>query len=68
MSSRLTMPTEDELAELSHAELHECIRVAFHQWRAAFRTGEDIAECRQIFNAYDNEQLKRLKRVKKYLR
>ena len=67
MSNLLKMPTEDELAELSHSELYECIRVAFYQWQETRRLGEEVAEGKQIFEAYDNEQSKRLQRLKKYL-
>ena len=61
------MPMEDELAELSNAELYECIKVAFSQWQEVFRRGDDTRENRQIFYAYDRELLKRLNRVKKRL-
>lgn len=67
MSNLLRMPTADELAELSHYELGECVRAAFFQWQKAIQNGEDPTESKQIFHAYDNEQLKRFKRVKKYL-
>ena len=67
MSKLVNMPTEDELAELSISELNECIRVAFYQWQESVRTGEDPDENKEIFHVYDNEQLKRLERVKKYL-
>jgi len=67
MSNFVRMPTEDELAELSISELNECIRAAFYQWQEAVRIGEDSAANKQIFHAYDNEQLKRLERLKKYV-
>ena len=67
VTNHLRMPTEDELAEMSHSELHECIRVAFYQWQEMRRLGEDTVERKHIFYAYDNELLKRLKRLKKYL-
>jgi hypothetical protein len=67
VSNALRMPSADELAELSHNELNECIRVAFYQWQKTIQKGEDAAECKQIFHAYDNERLKRLERLKKYI-
>ena len=66
MQKSLTMPTKDELAELSHAELNEFIHLSFDQWIAAMRRGENAAEKKAIHHAYDNEQLNRLNRVKKY--
>jgi hypothetical protein len=67
MSNLVRMPTEDELAELSVSELNVCIKAAFYQWQESVRTGEDSAANKQIFHAYDNEQIKRLARLKKYL-
>ena len=67
MSKLVRMPTEDELAELSISELNDCIKTAFFQWQESVRAGENPAENKEIFHAYDNEQLKRLERVKKYL-
>ena len=66
MKKTLSMPTKDELAELSHAELNERIQTAFDQWIQAMRRGENAAEKKAIHHAYDNEQLNRLNRVKKY--
>ncbi len=66
MQKPLSMPTKDELAELSHAELNECIHLSFDQWMVAMRRGENAAEKKAIHHAYDNEQLNRLNRVKKY--
>jgi hypothetical protein len=63
----ITMPSKDELAELSHAELNERIQLAFDQWVEAIRRGENVAEKKAIHQAYDNEQLSRLHRIKKYL-
>lgn len=68
MQKPLKMPTQDELAELSHVELNECIHVAFDQWVEAMRRGEEAAEKKAIHKAYDTEQFKRLKRVEKYLK
>jgi hypothetical protein len=61
------MPSKDELAELSHAELNERIQLAFDQWVQAKKRGENISEMRAIHRAYDNELLSRLHRMKKYL-
>jgi len=60
------MPTEHELAEMSHSELIACTRSAFLQWQEKRRLGENTTAIRQVFFAYDNEQLKRLKRLKRY--
>ncbi len=68
MQKPLPMPTKDELAELSHAELNERIQLAFDQWIQAMRRGENAAEKKAIHHVYDNEQLNRLHRVKKYLK
>ena len=67
MSYILHMPTEDELAEISHDELNTCIRLAYQEWQEAFKIGEDAHERKEIFIAFDNELLKRLDRLKKYL-
>lgn len=66
MQKLLSMPTKDELAELSHAELNEYIHLAFDQWMQAIRQGENAAERKAIHHIYDNEQLNRLNRVMKY--
>ena len=68
MRKNLSMPSKDELAELSHAELNECIQMAFDQWLEARKRGEGSTEKRAIHRAFDTEQLNRLNRVKKYLR
>jgi len=49
MSDKLKMPTVDELAELSLTELNICIQRAFHQWREAFRMGQDSTEPKASF-------------------
>ncbi len=67
MHNILAMPSKDELAELSHAELNECIQMAFDQWLEARKRGAGSIETRAIHRAYDTEQLNRLNRVKKYL-
>ncbi len=66
MQHPLSMPSKDELAELSHAELNARIQLAFDQWMQAVRQGQNAAEKKAIHAAYDNEQLNRLNRVKKY--
>ena len=67
MEHILKIPSKDELAELSHAELNECIQMAFDQWVEAVRQGERSIEKKAIHRAYDCEQLNRLHRIKKYL-
>lgn len=67
MSLSLKMPTKDELAEISHAELSERIQLAFDQWMTASKQEQDAEEAKAIHRAYDDELLKRLRRVKKYL-
>ena len=67
MGNNIIMPSKDELAELSHAELNERIQVAFDEWVEASRRGENVAEKKAIHRAYDAELLKRLHRIKKYL-
>ena len=62
------MPTEDELAEMSYSELNQGSLLAYFLWQETRRLGEPTAEYRQIYNAYDTELKKRLKRVKKDLR
>jgi histidyl-tRNA synthetase len=61
------MPNKDELAEISHAELSERIQLAFDQWMDATKQGKNADEAKAIHRAYDDEQLRRLRRVKKYL-
>ena len=67
MQRTIPMPSKDELAALSHAELNECIQLAFDQWLEARKRGEKVKEMRAIHQAYDNEQLRRLQRIKRYL-
>ena len=67
MRSHLAMPTKDELAEISHSELYNCIYAAFFQWQEGIRVGGATTESRQIFDAYDRERLKRLNRLNKYV-
>ncbi len=67
MTLPLQMPTKDELAEISHAELSERIQLAFDQWLDATKQGEDADVAKAIHRAYDDELLRRLRRVKKYL-
>ena len=67
MKPTAKIPSKDELAELSHAELNECIQMAFDQWVEAMKRGEGTIEKRAIHRAYDSEQLNRLHRVRKYL-
>jgi len=54
------MSTENELAEVSHSELNACIHIAFFQRQEAMRMGRHTTESEQIYQAYDNERLKRL--------
>jgi hypothetical protein len=67
MQKIIPMPTKDELAELSHAELNERIQQAFDQWLEARKRGKNVKETKAIHEAYDNEQLSRLHRIKRYL-
>lgn len=67
MSLPIKMPTKDELAEISHAELSERIQLAFEQWLNASKQGKNADEAEAIHRAYDDELLRRLRRVKKYL-
>ena len=67
MSLPLKMPSKDELAEISHTELSERIQLAFDQWMDASKQGKNADEAKAIHRAYDDELLRRLKRVKKYL-
>ena len=59
MSSGLAMPTEDELAEMSHTELEQGSLLAYFLWQESERLGKPIAEYHQIYIAYDTEQKKR---------
>ena len=61
----IKMPTKDELANLSTAELKDCVQVAFYQWQETKRRGADTDESEQIFEAYDYEHLRRLGRFEK---
>jgi hypothetical protein len=65
MTKILRVPTENELAEISLAELNKCVKSAYLQWQEAIRLDKNTTETKQIFCAYDNEQLKRLKHIKK---
>ena len=67
MSSLVSMPTENELAEVSHSELNACIHIAFYQWQQALQMGRHTAESEQIYQAFENERLKRLGQFEKYL-
>lgn len=67
MGKIIPMPSKDELAALSHAELNQRIQMAFDQWVEAMRCGKNVAETKAIHRAYDNEQIQRLHRLKHYL-
>ena len=56
MSSGLAMPTEDELAEISHTELEHGSLLAYFLWQEAERLGKSTAAYQQIHKAYDTEQ------------
>jgi len=67
MLDLIRMPSKDELAKLSSAELRDCVQVAFYQWQEAKRKGYDTDESEKIFETYDFEHLRRLGRFEKLL-
>jgi len=62
------MPTEDELVAMSDSELNQGSLLAYFLWQETRRLEEPTAEYQQIYKAYDTEQKKRLKHIKKDLR
>ncbi len=59
MLNTLTMPTYNELVELSDAELKRCIGVALNQLDKAQEQGESTSEKTVIYRVYKNQLAKR---------
>ena len=59
------MPTYIELIELSNGDLTTCIRIASEAVDKAQRKHELTTEKDLIYQAYDNERLKRLALAKR---
>ena len=59
------MPTYDELIELSNGELTKCIRIAKDGVDKMRQGHQSTTEKQLIYQAYDNERLKRLKLARK---
>jgi len=64
MSDTQTPPNYREISKLSHRELAERTTAALETFIQTVRQGGNVAEKAQIYNAYQDERLKRLNFIK----
>jgi len=60
MSNTKISPNHRELTKLSNSELARRTQAALDTFIQAIKQGDDVAENAQIYNAYQDERMKRL--------
>jgi hypothetical protein len=60
MSDTHSYPNYHEITQLSDSELAKCTQAALDAFMQVLEQGENAAEKAQLYNAYQDEQLKRL--------
>ncbi len=63
MSNARTYPNYHEITTLSNSELAKRTKMASDAFVQAVREGGNVAEKAQIYNAYQDERLKRIKPI-----
>jgi hypothetical protein len=65
--NNLTLPTDEELIKLSNGDLIKCITLTLDRLNKASTHGENTSAKAQIYQAYEDERLKRQKLVQQRL-
>ena len=64
MSNSQLSPNYQEIIHLPSIELGQRIKSALDDYISAIRLGKDVAEKAQIYQAYEDERLKRLSEIR----
>jgi hypothetical protein len=64
MSDTQTSPNYYEIVKLPNSELSQRAKVALEDFIQAVKKGEDVTEKAQLYQAYQDERLKRLNFIK----